>query len=802
MTSPLTSDLQASLGSAYTLERELGGGGMSRLFIAEEVAFGRKVAVKVLAPELAAGVSAERFQREIKLAAQLQHPNIVPVHTTGIAAGLPYYTMPFVDGLSLRARLDRNPAIPITEGVAILKDLARALAYAHDHGIVHRDIKPENILLADEASVVTDFGIAKALHASRTNAPGGTLTQVGTSLGTPAYMAPEQAAGDPATDHRADIYSFGCVGYEVLTGAAPFAGRPPHQLFAAHMSEMPTPISTRRADCPKEIADLVMQCLEKDPAKRPQTARELLRALDATSTRTRETVHPTAVSPKARNLVIAAAALIAVIAAGATYALKRGGGGADIRSLAVLPFQNVGGDTANAYFAEGMADELTTELSKVAGLTLASRSSAFRFRGENVDVRSVGRELGVGAVLEGTVRRAGDRLRLTAQLSNAATGKLLWTDSYEQQVKDVFAVQDSVTRAIVSALKVRLAGDTAAASTAIASSPQGTRNLEAYDLYLRGRYLWAHRGEESLRKAIALFKQAIDKDPQFARTYAGLAMAYSVLPMYAYVASDSVIPSGLAAGQRGITLDPNLSDAHLAYANNLIYGYKWDEAEEHFKRAIALDPRNPTAHQWYGDYLYVTGRVGDAIPELRRATELDPLSAVLQNDLGFALRYSGQYAEATKVLSRSLELDPEFVWGRGNLGGALLGLGETDSAIAAVEPIAGAAGDAPAVLIKAYLLQNRRADAELVLDGVRKHSMRFKEGGALALAFAHGTIGNADSALYWLAKAINDHEGGIFSATVPCDDAFEGIRSDPRFNALLKRMGAQACQRQATSRSR
>src|SRR5687767_11586549 len=267
----LVDDLRSSLGAAYSIERELGGGGMSRVFVGEEVAFGRKVAVKVLAPELAAGVSAERFQREIKLAGQLQHPNIVPVLTTGIAAGLPYYTMPFVDGLSLRSRLDRNAAMPVGEALPILKDVARALAYAHDHGIVHRDIKPENVLLADEAAVVTDFGIAKALYASRTDAPGGTLTQVGTSLGTPAYMSPEQISGDPSTDHRADIYAFGCVAYELLTGAAPFSHRQPHQLFAAHMNEKPATLLDRRPDCPPELAALVTRCLEKDPADRKST---------------------------------------------------------------------------------------------------------------------------------------------------------------------------------------------------------------------------------------------------------------------------------------------------------------------------------------------------------------------------------------------------------------------------------------------------------------------------------------------------------------------------------------------------
>ena len=418
----LRDDLQAALGSSYNIERELGGGGMSRLFIAEEVSLGRKVAVKVLAPELAAGVSAERFQREIKLAAQLQHPNIVPVLTTGVAAGLPYYTMPFVDGLSLRGRLERNPVVPIVEALAILKDVARALAYAHDHGIVHRDIKPENILLADEAAVVTDFGIAKALHAARTDAPGGTLTQVGTSLGTPAYMAPEQASADPSANHLADIYAFGCVAYEMLTGGAPFAHRQPHQLFAAHIGEKPAALLDRRPDCPPEIARLVTHCLEKNPADRPPSARDLSRALDAGSTRTGPTVIPARPEKSGRKLVIGAVAGVAIFSAFAAIAFK-GSSGADIRSLAVLPFENVGGDTTNAYFAEGMADELTTELAKIPGLTLASRNSAFRFRGPTVDVRKVGEDLDVGAVLEGTVRRSGDRVRLTAQLTNAANGK-------------------------------------------------------------------------------------------------------------------------------------------------------------------------------------------------------------------------------------------------------------------------------------------------------------------------------------------------------------------------------------------
>jgi TolB-like protein/tetratricopeptide (TPR) repeat protein len=791
----LSSDLQSSLGTAYTLERELGGAGMSRVFVAEEVALGRTVAVKVLMPELAAGVSAERFQREIKLAAQLQHPNIVPVLATGIAAGLPYYTMPFIDGLSLRARLDRNPGMPIAEAIPILKDMARALAYAHDHGVVHRDIKPENVLLADEAAVVTDFGIAKALSVSRTAAPGGTLTQVGTSLGTPAYMSPEQAAGDPDTDHRADIYAFGCVAYELLTGAPPFAYKQPHQLFAAHMKETPVPVQVKRPDCPPELAALIMKCLEKEPDNRPQSARDLLRWLDTGTGQTAAQPRTKVRWTNKREIIVSAivAAAVAIAAAAAAY-VKRDA--VDIRSLAVLPFVNVGGDTANAYFAEGMADELTTELSKGPGLTLASRSAAFRFHGQNVDVRSVGRELGVGAVLEGTVRRAGDRLRLTAQLSNATTGKLLWTDSYEQKVQDVFAVQDSVTRAIVDALKVKLAGETARTIVAPGSASQGTKNLEAYDLYLRGRYLWARRGTESLKKAIDLFQQAIAKDPQFSRAHAGLAMALSVLPMYTPLRSDSIVPTGLAAGRRAIALDPNLSDAHLGYANMLIYQYKWPEAEEHFKRALALDPANATAHQWYGDYLYVIGRAGEAMPELRRATELDPLSAVINNDFGFALSVGGRYQEAIAAEERALELDSTFVYALDNMGIALLEWGKTDSAIVILEKRdlkQAIASEAPSLLIRAYMKANRREDAKRVLDSVRVILLATPEGADLLFGLAHASFGNADSAFYWLNRSVERHEGWIFVISLPCQPQLLGLRSDPRFDQLLKKLGASKC---------
>ena len=786
----LRDDLQTALGSAYTVERELGGGGMRRLFVCEEVAFGRKVAVKVLAPELAAGVSADRFQREIKLAAQLQHPNIGPVHTAGVAAGLPYYSMPFVDGLSLRGRLERNSGVPISEALAILKDVARALAYAHDHGVVHRDIKPENILLADEASVVTDFGIAKALHAAKTDAPGGTLTQVGTSIGTPAYMAPEQIAGDPAMDHRADIYSFGCVAYEVLTGAAPFAHRQPHQLFAAHMGEKPAPLADRRPDCPPEIVSLVTRCLEKEPANRPQSARDLLRALDTSHTYSTPVSQPVRRERGGRKLVIGAIAGIAIFSAIGALALKtRGGTGGDTHSLAVLPFENVGGDSSNAYFADGMADELTTELSKVPGLTLASRTAAFRFRGPNIDIKQVARELDVGTVVEGTLRRSGNRMRLTAQLTDAATGRMLWTDSYEHQVDDLFAVQDSITRAIVDALKLRL-GD-ASSAVAAGTTSQGTRNTEAYDLYLRGRYLFGKRGNYNIRQSLRYFDSAITLDPRFARAHASYAMSASVLPIYADVPADSIVPFGMRAAERALELDPTLADAHLGLANNLAFEFRWSEAESHFKRALALDSMNATAHQWYGDLLYVIGRPRDAFPSLVKAAALDPYSAVMRNEIGMALAMRGMFKEALVELEHALELDSTFTFARSNYSLLLAETGQIDSAFKIRRPPSPFSTVVEVALLwRAGKIQEAQTALKRALASLP--DTRVTVGYRMYL---HAGVENADSTVYWFNKSIDARAGGLFATSMPCNPYMRFILEDPRYLQALQRMKVGRCQR-------
>lgn len=516
----LRAQLQTTLGDGYTLERELGGGGMSRVFVARENALGREVVVKVLAPELSASVSAERFTREIATAARLQQANIVPVLAAGTSGGVSYYTMPFVKGESLRALLARGITLSMHDRINVLRDVARALAYAHGEGVIHRDIKPDNILLSGGTAVVTDFGIAKAISAARTIdgvAPrddNGTLTQVGSSIGTPAYMAPEQAVGE-SIDHRADLYAWGVVAYELLSDAHPFAGKTgTSQLIAAHIAETPRTLAEIAPSIPRDASALVMQCLAKNPTQRPTDANAILARLSAVATPSAEPATGSSpLPPRSPFYAVAVSVAVLTLVGAGLWAMRRASNGtaatgkaatgttapasigadsSPVRSLVVLPFESVGGDTANAYFAEGMADELSNALTKVPGLQLAGRSSAAAYRGKQTSAQEIGAALSVGGVLVGSVRRAGGKIRVSSQLTNARTGLVMWSDSFERGAQDVFAVQDDIAKAIVRALQVTLAGGANSAPLA----DRGTSDLEAYDLVWSGairclgRALW------------------------------------------------------------------------------------------------------------------------------------------------------------------------------------------------------------------------------------------------------------------------------------------------------------------------
>ncbi len=684
MSDDLRPQLQATLGGAYRIERELGGGGMSRVFLAEETALGRTVVVKVLTPALAAGVSADRFAREVKLAARLQHPNIVPLLAAGEASGLPYYTMPYVRGESLRARMSSGGMSP-GDAASVLRDVARALAYAHAEGVVHRDIKPENVLISGGVGMVADFGIAKAVSDARTmEGPGAgdtMLTQDGMSLGTPSYMSPEQATGDPAIDHRADLYAWGVMAWELLAGAHPFAGRTGiPAMIAAHIAEPAPSLAARQPAVPKPLADVVMRCLAKDPAQRPTSANELLAVFEGVSSSGVTTVMAPA-APKRRTREAVVAGVVVLLAATAAWAWTHRGASvtptAAPRSLAVLPFETVGSDTADAYFAEGIADELTRALARVPELRLAGRRSAARFSGRTSTVQEIGEALNVGAVLEGTVRRADKRIRVSAELTGASDGLVLWSDTYERDAKDVFKVQDDIANAIAGALSVRLAGGAAAGTT----TARGTSDLEAYDLYLRGLYLFRRRGP-GLVQARELFEQAIARDSSFARAYAALTATLLTTPYFLPVHMGEMLPPARAAAERALALDGNLADSHVAMGFVYAESFEWPKAEAEYRRAIALDPGNAETLYRLGNMLVVTSRAQEAIPVLEGVRTRDPLYAVSASYLAWAYAGVGRNDDAIAEGRRALDLEPRGLPQLGILGVIYNNAGQHDSAVA------------------------------------------------------------------------------------------------------------------------
>jgi TolB-like protein/tRNA A-37 threonylcarbamoyl transferase component Bud32 len=785
----LLEQLQQSLGSAYTIDRELGGGGMSRVFLATENRLNRKVVVKVLSPELAAGVSAERFEREIQLAAQLQQANIVPLLATGETNGLPYFTMPFVDGESLRARMAAQGSVTVTECVNILRDVARALSYAHTVGVVHRDIKPDNVLLSHGAAVVTDFGIAKALSDSRRDTDSSSLTQTGTSLGSPAYMAPEQVAGDPNVDHRADLYAFGCMGYELLAGEPPFTGQSPQRVLAAHLAEKPRPLASRRPDVPRPLAAIIMRCLEKDPGDRPASAAEILTALESVSTSdsiTNGAPHRAPITPTTRRIVLAASVLVLVAVAGAAvkkFYSSTAASPAD-RSVAVLPLANLSGDRANDYFGEGLAEEITGALAK-AGLRVVGRSSAFALSAKGMGAGEIARQLHVGNVLQGSVQRSGDRIRISVSLISVPDESVLWNEKYDRAIKDVFAVQDEIAHAVAGELKVKLAGTQQL-------SRADTQDPEAHTAYLQALYLWNRRNAAGLRKAISLFAEAVRRDPAYAQAYGGMAMAYVVLPAYDDIASDEMLDRAREAGNRALALDSGLVPAltALAYADAL--QYRNAAAEARFSRAIAIDSGFATAHFWHGLLLLQQQRNDEALAEILRARSLEPASLVINTAVTQVLYDMRRYEDAEKSGRGVLGLDPGFQLGIIDLARVLVEQGKANEAVSMLLPILDVPGLSHLEKLGATAYAMARAgrmdEARSLLKKAQSQpGGRQSQRGIIAAAL--DAVGEREKAVETLRAAVNDHDlwlAHYFSAA-----PYDGLRKDPRVRELFATVSAR-----------
>jgi len=755
VTTTLQDSLQAALTSAYTIERELSGGGMSRVFVAEERALARRVVVKVLSPDLAAGVSGERFKREILLTARLQHPHIVPVLAAGEMNGLPFYTMPFVEGDSLRVRLVRTGAMPVAVAVGILRDVARALEFAHEHGVVHRDIKPENILLAGDSATVTDFGISKALDAARTPGQTGGLTELGFAVGTPQYMAPEQIAADPDVDHRADLYALGCVAYEMLVGEPPFAGLGPTALLRAHLIQNVEPVSAKRADVPESLSTLIARCLAKDPANRPSGARDVLSVLDDVST--------------------------ASSASQSSVSLT-----AEVKSVAVLPFTNLNADPETEHFADGLTDEIITDLSMLRTLRVISRQSAMRLKGTDKDVRTIARELGTRYVLTGGIRTAGSNLRVTAQLVDATADAPVWADKYSGTLDDVFAIQERLSRHIVEALRLSL---TPADERRIAERP--IADMRAYEFYLLARQqIWSFT-KPSLERALQLIRQAQNLVGESELLLAAEGMIYwqhvnvGLVPVDQY---DEYLGKAEACANRIFELNPESSKAYGL--RGAIRNNRADAAGSmaDFKKALVFDRNDPEALLWLGYHYAVAGRVPMARALMERLQQVDPLTSINLAMYGIVAMCDGDYAEALRWTQRSVDVDPGNPTHRMLHAQTLAATGRPEEAIAILH---GVAKDAPSMAwarlaaALGFALEGNRAQVLNVLTADLREAARWDDVFSWWMADSFALVGETEAALDSVERMI---ELGIvnYPFLAEYEPFFASIRSESRFGALME----------------
>ncbi len=772
----------------YEIIELLGQGGMGMIFRVYDQKSRDEIAVKILNPEISADeATIDRFRDELKLARRISHKNICRMFDLSEAGGTFYIAMEYVPGESLKSVIRMTGALTPGAAVNIARQVAEGLAEAHRLGVVHRDLKPSNIMVdRNGTAVIMDFGIARTLG------PGADAEE-GATLGTPEYMSPEQAEGRPA-DERSDIYGLGIVLFEMLTGTAPFEADTPSGFALKQKSEKPPDPRDINPDVPERLSRLVLRCLEKDREKRPQSASEMVDELDAVEKllpakdKTAAKRRPT----REKTVIIRRKTILAYIAGAAVVtALVLGGlaifsGGPGIRSIAVLPFENANAEADTEYVADGITENIIGKLTQIARLDkVIARSSVFRYKGKTVDPQAVGRELVVDAIMAGRMSRRGDEITITVELIKVEDNSRLWGEQYRLTLAEIFTVEEQITGSIAENLRLRLSGEQAKRL-----AKRYTANSEAFIAYSKGSYFWARRTQEDLEKAAGYFRQAIEKDPNYALPYTGLAFTYLLLPEYGRISPVESFPQAKEAVLKSLALDSQLSEAHLCLAQlKWRFDHDWRASESEYKLAIKLDPGNAMAHHWYGYDLMCFGRYPEAIREIRRALELDPRSLVINRNLGQVYFRAGRFEEAREALRKTLEMDPGFSFAHQYLGSILFQEHRYEEALAEFvkerEIAKGWESRVDAWLGAAYVKLGQREKAESLLAGLLERS-KTSYVPPTTLAALYFALGKNDEGFAGLERAYEVYD--TFLRMIMVEPLLENARSDPRFTDLAKRL--------------
>ncbi|MDH5743818.1 MAG: protein kinase [Candidatus Aminicenantes bacterium] len=737
-----------AMGSTFTgryqVIEEIGKGGMGQVYKVFDSEIKEKIALKLLRPEIASDeTTIERFRQELKLARKITHHNVCRMYDLGKEEATYYITMEFVDGEDLKSFLRKSGQIPIKKAISIAKQICEGLAIAHKFRFVHRDLKPQNIMIDKDANAkIMDFGIARSIEARG-------ITGTGFMIGTPDYMSPEQAEAKQV-DQRSDIYSLGVVLFEMTTGKVPFEGDTPFSIALQHKSKLPPNPKDLNSQISDDLSQIILKCLEKEKEKRYQEVDSLLRALENV-----EKPKKTPPLPDWKN------------------------------SIAVLPFTDLSPGKDQEYFCDGISEEIINALTQIKELRTVARTSAFAFKGKDSDIREIGKKLNVGTILEGSIRKSGNRLRITAQLINVDDGYHLWSERFDRDMEDVFAIQDEISLQIVNKLKAKLGHKEKGRLI-----KRYTDNVEAYNLYLKGRYHWNKITEEGLNKGLEYFQQVIERDPTHALAYSGIADCHTRLSWYYYRPAKEELPKAKTAAKKSLEIDASLSEAHasLGFAI-LLHDFNWVGAEEELKKAIRLNPGNANARFYYSVLLAAVGRYDESIVEAKKGAELNPLDLMAIVNVGLRYYYAGMYDDALEHAKKAIEMDPNSMIGHYYTGFLYARKGEHEKAIQAIQNATLLAGSHPQFLSVfgfIYALSGQKEKAIEMLEKLMSLSKPTKFS-MLFIPMIYSALDEKDHAFEWLEKAYEAHVPMLI--WLKSEPAFHVLKQDPRYTEFLKRLG-------------